>query len=164
MFAALMTLLVVITPIQTTYEAFGPSHHPLTLLQEQELLAEIAEREEREEREEAPDPQEGIPQIWLDLADCESGEWDANADPIPGSRRWDYGAPGAFSRPHYPFDGGLNFHPDTWTWVAELEGVLDQYPRAYQAPPSVQVQVGQRTLALQGPGAWPVCSRKVGLR
>ena len=114
-------------------------------------------------REQAPEPTTvGWP--WGPLADCESGEWDRHAQPIPHSRRWDYGAPGAFSRPGYPFHGGLNFHPDTWRWVAELEGVLHLYPHAYDAPPSIQIQVGERTRQLQGWQAWPVCSRKVGLR
>lgn len=105
----------------------------------------------------------GIASHWLALADCESGEWDANANPIPGSRRWDYGAPGAFSRPSYPFHGGLNFEGSTWTWVAPMVG-LGHIDRAYQATPQEQVRVAEKTQELQGWRAWPTCSRKIGLR
>ena len=108
--------------------------------------------------------EEGIAVHWLALADCESGDWDANANPIPGSRRWNYGAPGAFVRPNYPFHGGLNFAPSTWRWVAGEMNLLSQYPNAYDAPPRVQVEVGIETQRRQGWSAWPVCSRKVGLR
>lgn len=101
---------------------------------------------------------------WGPLADCESGEWDRHGNPIPESRRWDYGAPGAFTRPGYPFHGGLNFHPDTWRWVAGDLGLLNRFPHAYDAPPAVQIQVGAETQRRQGWKAWPVCSRKLGLR
>lgn len=107
--------------------------------------------------------QPAVPAPWGALADCESGEWDRHGDPIPDSRRWDYGAPGAFVRPGYDFDGGLNFTASTWAWVAGDLGYLDQYPHAYDAPPSVQVEVGQETQRRQGWKAWPTCARMLGL-
>lgn len=121
------------------------------------------------EREEAPDPGPepaagDVPAPWGALADCESGEWDRHGNPIPNSRRWDYGAPGAFVRPGYNFQGGLNFAASTWRWVAGDMGYLDAYPHAYDAPVHVQIEVAQETQRRQGWGAWPVCSRKIGLR
>jgi len=133
----------------------------------EDLLQELQERQAEPEPASSPvagGSEGGIAGHWLALADCESGEWDANANPIPGSRRWDYGAPGAFVRPGYYFHGGLNFHPDTWRWVAGDLGLLESYPRAYDAPPEVQVRVGAETQRRQGWNAWPVCSKKVGLR
>ncbi len=57
------------------------------------------------------------------------------------------------------FYGGLQF--TTSTWLAYGGG---QYaPRADLASKSAQIAVAQRTLKGQGPGAWPVCSRKAGL-
>ncbi len=105
-----------------------------------------------------------IPAVWASLADCESGEWDADGVPIEGSARWDYGAPGGFAHDGFErYEGGLNFDPDTWTWGAGALGVADAYPHAYQAPAHVQVQVAEEVQARQGWGAWPVCSRRVGL-
>lgn len=106
-----------------------------------------------------------IPEPWSSLADCESGSWDADGTPISGSARWDYGRPGGFTHDGYElFDGGLNFHPDTWRWVAGDLGLLNRFPHAYDAPPDVQIQVGAEVQARQGWAAWPVCSRKIGLR
>ncbi len=106
-----------------------------------------------------------IPEPWTALADCESGSWDADGQPIPGTARWDYGSPGGFVHDGFErYEGGLNFDPDTWTWGAGALGHADAYPHAYQAPPHVQVEVGEWVRERQGWGAWPVCSRKVGLR
>lgn len=135
---------------------------------EQEGIEAAAENDEPETGStvelaaETPAPQ-SAQSVWDDLADCESGEWDANANPIPGSARWDYGAPGAFSRPGYDFDGGLNFHPDTWSWAAPMVG-LGHIDFAYNASRGEQITVGEKVQELQGWRAWPVCSRKVGLR
>lgn len=38
------------------------------------------------------------------------------------------------------------------------------YARPDLAPPSEQLAAAQRGLAAQGPGAWPVCSRRIGMR
>ncbi|MEU6704974.1 transglycosylase family protein [Streptomyces wuyuanensis] len=77
---------------------------------------------------------------WNRVARCESGDrW--NADTGNG------------------FQGGLQFTPSTW---AEFGG--DAYtPHAADATRSQQIAVANRVLAVQGPGAWPVCSATAGL-
>lgn len=94
--------------------------------------------------------------VWLRIADCESGEWDADADPIPGSARWSYGA----EADHHLFEGGLHFEPSTWEDFRDL----DMPPHAGEASPVAQLVVAERVLEEQGWTAWPVCSRKLGLR
>ena len=76
---------------------------------------------------------------WLALAGCESGQ------------RWDYVGL------HH---GGLQFHPGTWTAYRRPKDP----PYAYQASPAAQIAVGKRVLAVQGWGAWPVCSYRIGAR
>jgi uncharacterized protein YfcZ (UPF0381/DUF406 family) len=51
------------------------------------------------------------------------------------------------------YDGGLQFHPDTW--LAYGGGRYARY--AWQATREQQIAVAERVLAAQGPGAWPVC-------
>ena len=82
-----------------------------------------------------------IEQVWLDLAECESNQ------------RWDYNGSSGF-------DGGLQFLPATWRGV----GGTDFAEYAWQATPFEQVTVAERLLDVQGWGAWPTCSRKLGLR
>lgn len=95
--------------------------------------------------------------IWNRLADCESGEWDRNAVPAPGSARWDYGTrPGENGM----YEGGLQFLPATWDGFRD-PGMPDH---AGNASPEQQIAVAERVLAAQGWGAWPVCSRKIGVR
>ena len=94
---------------------------------------------------------------WDRLADCESGDWDANGTPIAGSARWNYGI--SFSHGDH-FEGGLNFHPATW----ESYRSGDMAGHAGNASRSQQIAVAEQVQADQGWGAWPVCSRKVGLR
>lgn len=95
--------------------------------------------------------------LWDRLADCESGARDRDNTPIPGSRRWDYGLnPGEDGF----FQGGLQFHPETWDAFKD-PGMPDH---AGQAAPAVQIAVAERVLARQGWRAWPVCSRMLGLR
>ena len=78
---------------------------------------------------------------WRRLAECESG------------RHWSYNGSSGY-------DGGIQFHPGTWSSFK-----LARYPRfAWQASPRMQVLVGRRVLASQGWGAWPACSRALGLR
>lgn len=84
---------------------------------------------------------QAIPEPWASLAHCES------------TGRWAYNGPSGF-------DGGLQFHPRTWT-AFRPEG-LPAY--AHQATPAQQIQVAERVLDAQGWGAWPSCSRKLGLR
>ncbi len=93
---------------------------------------------------------------WDRLADCESGSWDADGKPIEHSARWDYGS----SRGEGDFEGGLNFHPDTW----DAHRSADLPTHAGRASKGDQIRVAERVLAAQGWRAWPRCSRKLGLR
>lgn len=109
---------------------------------------------------------DAVPEPWATLADCESGDWiDRGAAFVPGSARWDWAAPGTTLPPwgtaiHH---GGLQFHPDTWAWVAP-DVLPDPPAHAYDATPAEQVAVAVETQRRQGWAAWPVCSRLVGLR
>ena len=96
--------------------------------------------------------------VWDDLADCESGDWVNGGEYfVEDSARWDM-------QPHtlhsYIFEGGLQFHPQTWDAYKP-----DNYPEAaWQASRGQQIIVAERVLEDQGWGAWPVCSRMIGLR
>lgn len=101
--------------------------------------------------------------VWDRLADCESGNWvDGGASFEEGSARWYWARPGTEVPPwgttiHH---GGLQFHPGTWDAFK-----LDGYPaRAYDATREQQIAVAEIVLERQGWEAWPVCSRKIGLR
>jgi len=75
---------------------------------------------------------------WDQLAQCESGgNWAINT-----------------GNGYY---GGLQFSPTTWRAFGG-EGMPHNASRAEQ------IRVAERTLAAQGWGAWPACSRKLGLR
>jgi hypothetical protein len=79
--------------------------------------------------------------VWDRLADCEaSGNWHSASNPI--------------------YKGGLQFDATTW----RRHGGLEFAWRADFASRAEQITVAQRTLAAQGWGAWPVCSRRLGLR
>lgn len=96
-------------------------------------------------------PAPPIDPVWTRLAECESGHWDGDGDPLDGSARWelDVGR----------FEGGLQFLPSTWTAFAP-----DHFPtRAHEATPHQQVAVAELVLEVQGWEAWPVCSRKLNL-
>lgn len=100
----------------------------------------------------APVVVDGDGWTWDELADCESGEWNAQRQPIPGTARWDDHRSG--------YEGGLHFAPPTWD-----ANKPDGYPDgAHQATREQQIVVGEIVLDRQGPGAWPVCSRKAGMR
>lgn len=95
------------------------------------------------------------------LADCESGDRDESGAVVPGSARWQLG--GDDPRPPWDlglFDGGLQFHPDTWR-AFRLDGMPD---RAYDASREEQIEVARQVRDAQGWGAWPRCSETVGLR
>lgn len=99
-----------------------------------------------------PAPQPAVPSgsVWDLLAECESnGEWDYG--PHSG---WGSGL----------FEGGLQFHPDTWDAFAPsvLGGAAPE--AAYQASRTQQIAVAEAVLDAQGWGAWPACSKKLGLR
>ncbi len=93
---------------------------------------------------------------WERLADCESGDWDRDGVPEPDSARWDYGL--EFDHGDI-FEGGLNFHPDTWGSFRD-----DDMPsHAGRADPVEEIEVAERVLDEQGWDAWPVCSEVVDL-
>jgi resuscitation-promoting factor RpfA len=78
---------------------------------------------------------------WDKLAQCESGgRWDINTG--------------------NGFHGGLQFTPSTW----RAFGGKEFAPVAYKASREQQIVVAERVLAGQGWNAWPVCSRKAGVR
>lgn len=79
--------------------------------------------------------------VWDSLVACEaSGDWAANT------------ANG--------FEGGLQFTHSTWV----AYGGREFAEHAYDASRAQQIVVAERVLAGQGWGAWPSCSRKLGLR
>ncbi|WBB58962.1 transglycosylase family protein [Streptomyces sp. WMMC500] len=57
------------------------------------------------------------------------------------------------------FYGGLQFVQSTW----EGYGGTQYAPRADQATKEQQIEIAEKVLASQGPGAWPVCSGQAGL-
>lgn len=76
--------------------------------------------------------------VWDRLAQCESGgNWQINT-----------------GNGYY---GGLQFSAGTWRAFGG-KGL------PHQASRGQQIAVAERTLAAQGWGAWPACSRKLGLR
>jgi LysM repeat protein len=78
--------------------------------------------------------------VWDRLAQCESGgNWKSTAG---------------------RYDGGLQFHPQTWN----AYGGRQYAPSADQASREQQIAVAERVRASQGWGAWPACSRRLGLR
>lgn len=79
-----------------------------------------------------PPPSGGYSANWDAIAQCESGgNWHINST----------------------YDGGLQFHPDTW--LAYGGGQYARY--AYQATREQQIAIAEKVLAGQGPGAWPNC-------
>lgn len=77
---------------------------------------------------------------WDKVADCESsGNWKINT-----------------GNGYY---GGLQFSQSTWA----AYGGTRYAPRADLATKREQILVAEKTLAGQGPGAWPVCGARAGL-
>lgn len=75
---------------------------------------------------------------WDRLAQCESGgNWNTNT-----------------GNGYY---GGIQFNAQTWR-------AMGGSGLPHQASKAEQIAVAERTLAAQGWGAWPACSRKMGLR
>jgi len=75
--------------------------------------------------------------VWDKLAQCEStGNWSINTG--------------------NGFSGGLQFTPSTWR-------AFGGKGKAHDASRAEQIIVAERVLAKQGWGAWPACSRKLGL-
>lgn len=99
--------------------------------------AEAAEREIASVPSPPPSPTESQPNTewhadWDAIAECESGgNWHLDST----------------------YDGGLQFHPDTW-----LAFGGGQYaPYAWQASRLQQIAIAEKVLASHGPGAWPHC-------
>lgn len=85
-------------------------------------------------------PAQAATSVWDAVAQCESsGNWSINTG--------------------NGFYGGLQFTISTWN----AYGGQQYAPRADLATKSEQIAVAQKVLAGQGPGAWPVCSKKAGL-
>lgn len=93
-------------------------------------------------------------EVWQRLADCESGDWDRHGEPKPDTARWDYGL--EFDHGDH-FEGGLNFHPQTWDTYRDP----DMPPHAGEATRTEEIEVAERVLEDQGWRAWPVCSQVV---
>lgn len=55
--------------------------------------------------------------------------------------------------------GGLQFSPSTWA----AYGGHKYAPNAHLATKQQQINIAEKVLASQGPGAWPVCSARAGL-
>lgn len=85
-------------------------------------------------------PAQAVASVWDRVAACESGgRWAVNT-----------------GNGYY---GGLQFSASTW----RAFGGARFAPTANRAGKSDQIAIATRVLAAQGPGAWPVCSRKAGL-
>jgi len=85
-------------------------------------------------------PAQAAGTVWDRVAACESGgNWSINSG--------------------NGYRGGLQFSSSTWNAF----GGRRYAPRANQASKAAQIATAQRVLASQGPGAWPVCSRRAGL-
>lgn len=75
--------------------------------------------------------------VWDRVAQCESGgNWSINTG--------------------NGFYGGLQFTQQTWSGFGGSGS-------AQYASKAEQIRIAQKVLAVQGPGAWPVCSVKAGL-
>ncbi len=80
------------------------------------------------------------PSVWDRVAYCES-TW-----------RWDVNTGNGYY-------GGLQFSHSTWSeFGGQVYGA-----EAHLASKAEQIAIARRVLAVQGPGAWPVCSVKAGL-
>lgn len=78
---------------------------------------------------------------WEALAECESsGDWSINTG--------------------NGFYGGLQFTPQTWAGF----GGTEYAPQANQATKEQQIEIAKKVQAVQGWGAWPACTSKLGYR
>lgn len=83
--------------------------------------------------------------VWDVLADCETGDGHVGS---PYSAQWNYnGASG--------YDGGLQFHPQTWN------SLNTGYDYAWQAPREVQIQAAINLQIRAGWGQWPSCTSRM---
>jgi resuscitation-promoting factor RpfA len=85
-------------------------------------------------------PAETAASVWDRVAQCESGgNWKINT-----------------GNGYY---GGLQFAAGTW----KRHGGTTYASQAHLATKAEQIAIARRVLEGQGPGAWPVCSRRAGL-
>lgn len=85
-------------------------------------------------------PAQAAGSVWDRVAQCESGgNWSINTG--------------------NGFYGGLQFTRSTWL----AYGGGKYASTANKATKAQQIAIAKKTLASQGPGAWPVCSRRAGL-
>lgn len=78
---------------------------------------------------------------WEALAECESGnDWSINTG--------------------NGFYGGLQFTPQTWAGF----GGTQYAPQANQATKEQQIEIAKKVQEVQGWGAWPACTSKLGYR
>ncbi|WP_310470326.1 MULTISPECIES: transglycosylase family protein [unclassified Corynebacterium] len=79
--------------------------------------------------------------VWDKLAQCEAGgNWSINTG--------------------NGFSGGLQFAHSTWLGF----GGAQYAPMAYLATREQQIEIAQKVQAVQGWGAWPACTSRMGLR
>lgn len=89
-------------------------------------------------RPQAPAPSPASGGVWDSLAQCESGgNWSINT-----------------GNGYY---GGLQFHPDSWAAAGGSGSPAG-------ASREEQIRVAENLLSMQGWGAWPACSSRLGLR
>lgn len=144
-FLAVTTTFLTLTPA----EAVTPSPAPPTATPREDLrvsapdgtLVPRAKRAPQRPNLLAKDP---VDPVWDALAVCESG--------MGGVPRWDYNGSSGF-------DGGLQFHPKTWS-AFRPQGHPEY---AWQATREQQVEVAKKVREAQGWNAWPTCARKLGL-
>ena len=85
-------------------------------------------------------PAQAAGSVWDKVAACESGgNWSINTG--------------------NGFFGGLQFTPSTW----KAFGGGQHAASANRASKATQIAIAKRVLVTQGPGAWPVCSKRAGL-
>jgi LysM repeat protein len=91
----------------------------------------------------------GTPLVVAPAAQAADSTWDRLAQ-CESSGNWSINTGNGYS-------GGLQFSPRTWKAFGGI-GL------AHHASREQQITVAERVLAKQGWGAWPACSRKLGLR
>lgn len=109
--------------------------------QEFARLPQIQEALARAQQSAAQPTRNSQGSVWDRLAECESGQ------------RWSYNGGSGY-------DGGLQFLPSTW----RAYGGREYAEYAWQASRAQQIDIAERVLDDVGWGAWPTCSRKLGLR
>ena len=105
--------------------------------------------------------------VWDDLADCESGNWTDDGFE-EGSARWHVGGTDHRAQPRPSWSsgldyGGIQFDPDSWMWAADV-GDHQVDPNPANNSRETQIAVGKTLKDLQGWGAWPTCTKLLGLR